>query len=262
MTPSSNQEYLLTQQYQDGSRLAARARLHARFRTNSYGWPRWLFEHLHMPSQGSVLELGCGPAWLWMRNMDRIPADWNITLTDFSPGMLDEARQNLRESAHPFAFAVVDAQAIPYPDDSFDAVIANHMLYHVPDRPAALAEIRRVLKPGGRFYASTLGANHLRELADVFPDSGFDARHRFSFNLENGGEQLAAHFAQVTLHRYDDALVVTEAEALVAYLLSMSPRASALSEDAHAVLIKRVDERIAVEGPIQLTMDMGMFEAW
>src|SRR5438128_5363777 len=97
-------------------------------------------------------------------DISRIPAEWDITLSDFSQGMLDEARQRLRESPHQFVFAVVDAQAIPYPDQVFAAVIANHMLYHVPDRPTALAEIRRVLKPGGHFYASTVGVNHLREL--------------------------------------------------------------------------------------------------
>jgi len=78
--------------------------------------------------------------------------------------MLEEAQESLHDSLCPFTFAVVDAQAIPYPDAHFDAIIANHMLYHVPDRPKALAEIRRALKPGGHFYASTLGANHLREM--------------------------------------------------------------------------------------------------
>ena len=160
MTHASDQNYLLTQQYHDGSRLTAHSSLHARFRTNDYGWFRWLFDHLHLPPQSRILELGCGLGWLWTQNMARIPAEWDMTLSDFSQGMLDEARLRLRESSHQFVFAVVDAQAIPHSDENFDAVIANHMLYHVSDRSTALAEIRRVLKPGGHFYASTVGTNY------------------------------------------------------------------------------------------------------
>src|SRR5437868_570166 len=57
-----------------------------------------------------------------------------ITLSDFSPGMLQEARQNLAGSPQSFSFQVIDAQSIPLDAGSCDCVIANHMLYHVPDR--------------------------------------------------------------------------------------------------------------------------------
>ena len=46
---------------------------------------------------------------------------------------------------------LIDIQQIPYPDGSFDTAIANFMLYHVPDLPRAIGEVRRVLRPGGRF---------------------------------------------------------------------------------------------------------------
>ena len=58
----------------------------------------------------------------------------------------------------------MDAQSISYEDEIFDAVIANHMLYHVPDRMKAIAEIKRVLKWGGRFIATTVGSHHLKEM--------------------------------------------------------------------------------------------------
>ncbi len=101
-----------------------------------------------------------------------------IALSDFSPGMIEEAQHNLADAGRPFAFERIDAQAIPFADASFDMVIANHMLYHVPDRPQALAEIRRVLRPGGRLYAATGGANHLREIGELV--QRFDIQIRFS----------------------------------------------------------------------------------
>jgi SAM-dependent methyltransferase len=258
----TDRDYLLSQQYNDGSRLTARAQLRARFGTNRYGWSRWLFDHLRLPPRSRILELGCGLGWLWRQNMARIPAGWDVTLSDFAQGMLDEARQALRDGPHPSSFAVVDAQAIPYPDSQFDAVIANHMLYHVPDCPKAFAEIRRVLKPGGRLHASTLGVNHLREMWELFPEWKYDGARAFPFNLENGAEQLAPFFPHVALDRYEDTLVVTEAEPLVAYVLSLSPRTSAASAAVRTALIRRVDARIAAQGPLQITSDAGLFEAW
>jgi SAM-dependent methyltransferase len=175
--------------------------------------------------------------------------------------MLQEARQNLRHSPQPLTFAVIDAQAIPYEDESFDGVIANHMLYHVPDRPKAFAEIRRVLRPGGRLYASTNGRAHLRELSSLVPEQSSDFSHNLVFDLENGRDQLAPWFSMIALHRYDDALIVTEAEPLIAFLLS-TRIASALDDDARTALVKRVKQDLAAHGAIHITKDSGLFEAW
>ena len=144
---------------------------------------------------------------------------------------------------HALAFAVIDAQSIPFPVATFEAVIANHMLYHVPDWATALAEIRRVLTPGGRFYASTVGPQHLREMTSFFPDHEGDFGTEYAFDLENGREQLRAYFAHVERHRYEDALVVTEPEPLIAYLLSTRV-ASVLDEADRAELTRRVADRM------------------
>jgi ubiquinone/menaquinone biosynthesis C-methylase UbiE len=61
-------------------------------------------------------------------------------------------------------FVVHDAQSLPFIDHSFDAIVANHMLYHVPNRLAVYAEFCRVLKPNGRLYAATISRDNMREL--------------------------------------------------------------------------------------------------
>jgi ubiquinone/menaquinone biosynthesis C-methylase UbiE len=262
MTEIPNPRSLLLQHYKDGSRLTARAYLQVRFGTNPYKWTSWIFDHLTFPSQCRLLELGAGTAWLWTRNMARIPQGWHITLTDFSQGILDETQQRLLNSPRPFDFAVVDAQAIPYGDNEFDGVIANHMLYHVPDRPRALAEIRRVLKPGGHFYASTLGANHLCEMDNLFPGRALDVRNRFTFNLENGEEQITPYFPNVTRYNYENNLIVTEPEPVVAYLLSLSRNQQSSESDLREHIFKRTQDHITEHGALHLSGDMGLFEAW
>ena len=84
MSRVTDQEYLLSEQYQDASNLNARIQLHRRFSVNKYGLPRWVFDQLDFSSTSRILELGCGPANLWRENLDRIPKGWDITLSDLS----------------------------------------------------------------------------------------------------------------------------------------------------------------------------------
>lgn len=175
--------------------------------------------------------------------------------------MLQEARRNLHDIGHPFSFAVLNVQDIPFADGSFDAVIANFMLYHVPDRPRALSEIRRVLRPAGRLYAATNGAAHMRELYSLALEDEDGLGSQLPFNLENGGDQLAAWFTHVALHRYKDGLVVTKAEPLLAYLLSMR-HAADIPEEKQAALAARVHAEIAEHGAVRITKDSALFEAW
>lgn len=265
----------LAEQYKDASNLDARIALHSRFSTNKLNWYRWLFEHLNLPKNARVLELGCGPARLWRENLERISENWNITLTDASPGMLEEASAYLKDEPHTFGYEVVDAQAIPFDEASFDAVIAIHMLYHVPDQHRALAEIRRVLKPGGQFYASTNGRTHMKEIGDLaahFAEGEtlgqIRAAHTLnSFRLEDGLEILSAHFHKVTLHRRKSSLEVTEAEPLLAFILSataakeLRTRPTAAQVEKLEAFKAHISERIEAEGAVHITQATGLFEA-
>ena len=158
-------QYLKIDQYKDSSNLDARVVIHQRFSTNPYGWMNWVFDHLLvLPADAKILELGCGSGYLWKENAARIPAAWDITHSDLSVGMIDSAWRNLVVTERSYKFKEIDAQEIPFEDRTFDLVIANHMLYHVPDRPKALTEIRRVLKDDGKLMAATVGETHLKEM--------------------------------------------------------------------------------------------------
>ena len=266
MPELNDSAYLLRKQYRDASNLNARIALHKQFSTNTYDWFHWIFDHFDIPPVGRILELGCGPADLWRKNLHRISDNWDITLSDMSPGMVEKAQANLADSAHPFLFLRIDAQDIPLPDASFDAVIANHMLYHVPNRELALSEIRRTLKPGGGFYATTVGDGHMVELRQWVARFAGDTAHplgggnRPAFTLENGAEQLSPWFGDVQMFSYKDSLVVTEAEPLMAYIRSMSSL-SELQEEINAEISAFVDNEITTRGSIYITKSSGLFSA-
>lgn len=238
-------------------------------------WYEWLFGHFGLPEGARVLEVGCGPGKLWRENLKRIPQSWDVTLTDASPGMIEAAKGHLKDEPRTFAYGVVDAQEIPFGDASFDAVVAIHTLYHVPDQARALAEIRRVLKPGGRFYASTNGRAHMREVGDLaahFAEGETleqirSAHTLNSFRLEDGLEMLSGYFDDVTLHRFESSLHVTEAEPLLAFILSGAATAE-LREKPSAAQVRRLEafkaylrERIAAQGAVHITQASGLFEA-
>ncbi|MFN8384150.1 MAG: methyltransferase domain-containing protein [Anaerolineales bacterium] len=264
MSKFTDQQYLTNEQYKNSSNLDARIEIHRRFSTNSYGWFNWVFDTLDtLPKQANVVELGTGSGALWTAIANKIPADWVITLSDLSPGMLDAAWRNLVVTGRNFKFEQIDAQSIPYADETFDIVIANHMLYHVPDRPKALAEIKRVLKKDGHLIATTVGKTHQKEitawLRQIWTDKNFSPFTQ-PFTLENGGEQLESFFSSVSMSRYEDNLLVTEVEPLIAYLRS-SIRASEISEDELAKVRMELEEELKRSGKIFISKDSGLFKA-
>lgn len=265
MSKLQDTEYLRGEQYHDSERLNARISLHTRFSTNPYGWFKWTFDHFEIGLHARVLELGCGPGDLWRENANRVPNTWAITLSDFSAGMIAQARENLNGLLQGVRMAVVDVQAIPFRESLFDVVIANHFLYHVPDRQRALSEIRRVLRPGGWLYASTIGVNHLLEISDLV--TGFDpviedvfkSQDR-SFTLENGEAQLRGWFSQVKVDCYPDSLLVTEVQPLVDYILS-TVRFDQVKGRHPALAAFLSAHMVANGGVISIKKESGLFTA-
>lgn len=263
MSKIADQKYLKNEQYKDAANLNMRVELHRRFSTNPYGWSPWVFDsYLELlPAQARILELGCGPATLWADNVSRIPVGWHITLSDFSDGMLDTAWRNLVVTGRNFKFEQIDAQSIPYSDERFDVVIANHMLYHVPDRAKAIAEISRVLKPGGQLLATTVGDRQMCEInAWCQEHAGVLLFPVMPFTLENGLAQLQPYFTQVEVRRYEDTLRITEVEPLMAYIHSTS-RITEFSESALADLRSELERKLQSDGVLFVTKDSGLFRA-
>lgn len=272
----TDQAYLRERQYKDATNLDARIALHQRFGQRVVNFRHWVFDRLKVPETSRVLELGCGPGSLWLDSAERIPAGWKVTLSDLSGGMIEEAKVRLKDVPHDFAFALVDAQEIPFEDDLFDVVLANHMLYHVPDVKRTLAEICRVLQPDGRFYAALNGEAHLQELSELAAYLMDGASLRIfrelfgsqTFRLEDGEALLKANFYDVKLHHLEENdLLVTEAEPLIAFILSIISAETFRREPEREVeqqteaFRSYLEKRIADEGSIHITRAVGLLEA-
>jgi SAM-dependent methyltransferase len=234
----------VARQYRTSANLAARQRIY-RYATSDVEWHAWVFDQISplLPPDARVLELGCGNGALWRENVERVPRRWNVTLSDLSAGMIDDARRALGRRAPRFRFARIDAQAIPFPDRALDAVVANHMLYHVPDRPRAYGEIVRALKPGGRLFAATNGDGHVIEIRTLIAES-VPLRDPSAFSLVGARDELARFFESVEVIHLRGELRVPEVRPVLDYVHSID-----LPEPLSANQVQSIER--AVRGEIE-----------
>lgn len=97
-------------------------------------------------ASGKVLEVGVGTG----NNFPYYPPGCEVTAIDFSPGMLARARKKLHLARSPIKLLEMDAQAMDFPYNTFDTVVATCVFCSVPDPVKGLAEVKRVCKPNGK----------------------------------------------------------------------------------------------------------------
>jgi SAM-dependent methyltransferase len=146
-------EHDLSSQYGTDENLRARIETHRLYTVGPPLEPA-IDATLHLTGSESLLDIGTGPGDfpIRLRNSGHYG---KLIGVDQSPGMISTAIAKAKSAKTDITFLQADTQFLPFPDQTFDVVTARHMLYHVPDIPRALAEARRVLKPGGRFLAVT-----------------------------------------------------------------------------------------------------------
>lgn len=257
-------EQKLKKQYKDASNISARINLHRDYSLNPVSWFEWIFNQCVFESGYSVLELGCGDASLWSRNAERIPANMDILLTDISYGMIRDAARNLSDNGSQFRYEVMDAHHIYKLDDSFDRIIANHVLFYCDNLDMVCSEVYRVIRPGGIFICSTYGSDHMKEISSLVKE--FDDRIELSadklydhFGKENGKKQLQEYFSDVSWVQYDDSLYVTDYEPVVEYVLSCHGNQNRLIVDRYKEFVAFVKEK--TDKGLKITKDAGVFIA-
>jgi demethylmenaquinone methyltransferase/2-methoxy-6-polyprenyl-1,4-benzoquinol methylase len=115
-------------------------------------WKRFTLELAGVRRGQSVLDLAGGTGDLAIKFSRRVGPQGRVVLADINEAMLEEGRDRLIDAgcAHNTETALVDAEALPFADNSFDCITIAFGLRNVTDQPKALASMLRVLKPGGR----------------------------------------------------------------------------------------------------------------
>ncbi len=252
-----NESGTVKKQYENADKLNTRISIHEKYSTNKTGFGNWIFSHYRIESGASILELGCGTGEMWLNKGAEIDRCGRLILSDFSDGMLNTARNNLREY-NKIEYQVIDIQDIPFEDSSFDIVIANMMLYHVPDIQRGLSEARRVMKDNGVFYCATYGEHGIMEyLSSLLGEYGVEDNANKSFTLQNGEAILSHCFGNVSRLEYADSLAVTDVDDMVDYIYSLAGM-SALStiprEQVRQILLRHT-----ADGVLNVPKEYGMF---
>ncbi|MGQ9888880.1 MAG: class I SAM-dependent methyltransferase [Aggregatilineales bacterium] len=223
MYPFNDLHTLRQRAYHNDEMLCLRHYIHEQYSVPRVDFPEWALQRLAWRGDEVVLDVGCGPG-RYAAALAQIAPGAVYYGADFSAGML----ANHPQRAHT---AQADAQHLPYPDGAFDVVMANHMLYHVPDIPQALQECRRVLKPDGVFLATTNSLDSMPQFRELIRRAilvltapgravqlPLPSSHLFS--LESGTRLLARYFYAVVRYDLPGALVFEDVEPVMAYLES------------------------------------------
>ncbi len=251
----------LKTQYQNATNISARIRLHKEYSINPEGWFPWLMKQASIQENMDILEIGCGNGALWKENMDILPKNLHVTLSDISTGMIRDAYEVIAKDAR-FTYRCFDAQKIPFAHQTFDVVFANHMLFYCQDINQVLKECARVLRPDGYLICSTYSKKHMQEITSLVQE--FDEDIVLSsdflyerFGLENGKQILSQHFDQVEERSYPDEILIYDSEPLIDYIVSCHGNQNRILIDRYKEFRNFVKKKTA--HGFHITKDAGIF---
>lgn len=261
----TNMESRVREQYKSDKNLNIRNILHS-YNINKVDFDKWCFNQINFPKNARILELGCGTGKLWFKNKESIDKNLNITLSDFSKSMLRIAKDKLKDVDYDFKYEEINVENIPYEDESFDVVIAEHMIYFASDIEKALSEIKRVLTRGGMFYVSANSCEtmaELNKLVEKFDSSlGLDNNGYSSrFELENGDAILKKYFNKVDVEILEGKIIVDDAKPVVSYKASTIQGSTILVGEKKKEFTKYLEDYIQKNGNISITTKTCMFKA-
>lgn len=267
MASEMDAQKYLESQYSSQDKLAVRIRTHQLYSEGDIDFAPWVLDTISWRGDELVLDVGCG-AGVYTNVAD---ARSHLYIAgDLSLGMLRELSNNTVPRVN------LDAQMLPVRDNSVDVILANHMLYHVPDIDRALAQYSRVLKPGGRLLAATNSNETMRELEELHQhvmmnlDGRVTQRWRphLSFSLEDGDTWLRRHFVHVRQRLLSSAFVFPSAQPVIDYIASsLQPHDQRLPAGvpwAHVAtaLEQAIEERLAQDGEFRVSKLTGVYVAW
>ena len=270
----TDRTHLTTHSYATADPLTVRIETHRLYTRPEVDFTSWVLDHLDWRGDEQLLDIGCGAGEYIQPVCRRLSRGGFMAEADLSLGMLRDASGRVGPAAA--APVNADAMCLPFATHSFDVVLANHMLYHVPDIPAAVSEIWRVLRPGGFLIAATNDSESMRRLFDELsvacaslgaPIQIPISAARTRFNLDNGADSLRPCFDRVVMDRLTSELVFPDSAPVVRYINSMRDfyehqiPAGIAWEQLMAAVEEQVQRVIRKEGIYRVSKDTGVLVA-
>lgn len=252
------------EQYKTQDNLQVRIQTHEKYTQPKVDFLSFVLDQIAWTGQETVIDVGCG-AGVYVE-----PARKRCSIyyaCDLSFGMLQDLSVPVLSRVN------LDAQQLPFTDETADVILANHMLYHVPDQDAAVAAIYRVLKPGGYLLAATNSADNMPELTEIrqaiIEKFAFSlpklSGSRLNFNLENGHQVLERHFNSVVRRDLESALVFRSSQPVVDYINTSRDYYMGIKpggvqwQTVEAAIHEAVNGRIAKNGQFRVQKLTGVF---
>lgn len=249
-------------QYKTGKNLSTRISLYEKYSINQQTYTDWIYENYKFFDLCEVLEFGSGTGKDWKGKINKLPQNCNLILSDFSQGMVEELKLKFVEHKN-ISVMELDIQNAQIEDNSKDFIIANSMLYHVPDIDKAISEVSRILKGNGTFYAATAGSKsmfqYLRETL-LKIDPRITMPEAISFNLQSGRVYLEKYFNQVKIAKYENRLKIVDTNDLVNFIYSVSS-IEGLEECDRDKVLEYYENKRNSNGFITIDIEYGMFIA-
>ncbi len=272
----TSQKEEVIKQYIKSDNLEKRINIH-KYSTSDVNWYDYLIDKCDIKEGMNILDIGCGNGLLWYRERNILPDNINIYLVDNSEAMLDSAKQIHFSEKNFYAnkkikfhYHICDASNINELSEinskKFQRIMANHMLYHIEDsdRKSLLRAVNDMLTDDGKFIASTIGKNHMKEIFELAHeyDKNVKAPEWFSrgFNLENGKEQLDKFFSSVTMFCHDNNLLIPDWRAIYDYLCSLPGIEKVMRKNKEAS-VKFLKNRVTESKPFFISKSTGVFVA-
>jgi SAM-dependent methyltransferase len=260
----------LDRQYATAEHLRVRYETHAQYSEGVIVFREWALERLAVRPGDAVCDVGCGPGGY---HPGIAAAGGRVIGVDASAGMLREAHARAASASLDVACIRGSAELLPVASAACDRVLAAHMLYHVPDQQAALREMRRILRPGGRVVITANGGapTRLEQVeADAAAELGAEpltANPSRRFSLDSG-ELVRSVFTGARSEALEDALVFPSADPVMRYWSSFAddeahgdPAREALLYPLAAATRTRINAIIAAEGVFRVAKTAGCFIA-
>jgi ubiquinone/menaquinone biosynthesis C-methylase UbiE len=214
-----DKQLLKNHQYKNDKNLSTRKKFLSRYATNHQSVWNWVIQHYTFPIESKILEVGGGNGEFWKEAVNILPQRCDVTLTDFSEGMLEDATKNLKSILN-CKYETADVENLRYADNTFDIVLSHLMLYHTDSPERAITEIKRVVNFNGYVGILLSGENNMMPLFQLL---GLEnPRQAIRFTAEIAIKILPNYFSNIQKFEYNDLLKISDVEPVIDYLKSFS----------------------------------------